>query len=389
MSRPTSTTVKRLFAISGNRCAFPDCPQELVTSNVVTGEICHIRAQRGGGPRFDPAQTEVDRHSFENLILLCPPHHTVVDQDVQAYPVAKLEQMKREHESLSSSQLALPDDQVVDLLLNINGTVVASLGQAGGQTAHSIVNMYGDAATQDPQHDRWSMERMLSVAMNSVTKGQAPAGYLEFVIQPSAQPCSSVSVGDLARAVRDARPDFAIGFPYSADEPVERQQTMGQTFVAKTTSIPGYVESWSAFRTGYFYLVRIPFEDTRGRAIREYQAGTYLNWLVAIATVGEFLVFASRFLAKIGFSGGFEYEVKFVGMKGRVLADEKFALHGGYRCDSTSVEVSGRADIGEVAKSPIKEGVCITRRLFEMFHWDNPDESVLRSWFEKALKRQL
>ena len=47
---PSTTTVKQLFAVSGNRCAFPDCTRTLVDVETGTGEICHIRGQSEGGP---------------------------------------------------------------------------------------------------------------------------------------------------------------------------------------------------------------------------------------------------------------------------------------------------------------------------------------------------
>ncbi len=40
-----------------------------------------------GGPRYDPNQTDDERHSFENLILLCSFHHDVVDNQAEMYSV--------------------------------------------------------------------------------------------------------------------------------------------------------------------------------------------------------------------------------------------------------------------------------------------------------------
>ena len=53
MARPTEKTIKRHFAVSGNRCAFPDCTATLVTGTTVTAEICHIV---GGNNPVDPHQ---------------------------------------------------------------------------------------------------------------------------------------------------------------------------------------------------------------------------------------------------------------------------------------------------------------------------------------------
>lgn len=95
----TLRTVKALFARSGNRCAFPGCSTPLVLeSDTVAGEVCHIKAQKAGGPRYDPHQTERQRSDAANLILLCANHHKQVDSDPVAYPAERLYAMKRESE---------------------------------------------------------------------------------------------------------------------------------------------------------------------------------------------------------------------------------------------------------------------------------------------------
>jgi len=75
-TRPTDATVKRLFARSGNRCAFPKCTVEIVKEATVVGEICHIKAARPDGPRYDASQTSAERHGYDNLIftLWDPPY---------------------------------------------------------------------------------------------------------------------------------------------------------------------------------------------------------------------------------------------------------------------------------------------------------------------------
>jgi hypothetical protein len=98
-SGPTLKTIKRLFALSGNRCAFPECPIELVHEGTTVGEICHIKAQKPDEPRYDPQQSDQERHSFENLILLCGTHHTVIDGDEEVYTVQRVTDMKRTHEA--------------------------------------------------------------------------------------------------------------------------------------------------------------------------------------------------------------------------------------------------------------------------------------------------
>ena len=113
MKSPLQKTVKRLFALSGNRCAFPNCDSPLVEeSGTVTGEIAHIKAGAENGPRFDPEQSDEERHSFENLMLLCARHHTVIDSEIDQYDVALLSGMKRTHEKKGIVEID-PKNQLV------------------------------------------------------------------------------------------------------------------------------------------------------------------------------------------------------------------------------------------------------------------------------------
>lgn len=94
---------KVLWARAHNQCAYPACLQELIEApdmvdgSTVLGEEAHIRAQSPGGARFDPGYAEVD--SYENLLLLCPTHHTLIDKDDGTrFTVAGLLKMKSDHE---------------------------------------------------------------------------------------------------------------------------------------------------------------------------------------------------------------------------------------------------------------------------------------------------
>lgn len=90
-----------LYARSDNRCAFPGCPMPLVEENdIVTGVVCHIKARRVGGPRYDSSQTDVERNDAANLILLCARHHKIVDDTPMEYTADRLFAIKKEHEML-------------------------------------------------------------------------------------------------------------------------------------------------------------------------------------------------------------------------------------------------------------------------------------------------
>jgi hypothetical protein len=98
----TQATLKKLFALSGNQCAFPDCTQNIIDkeSNMI-GEICHIEAAKQGGLRYNTVQTDKERAHYNNLILLCRNHHQVIDNpdNIDKYTVEALKEMKDNHEN--------------------------------------------------------------------------------------------------------------------------------------------------------------------------------------------------------------------------------------------------------------------------------------------------
>jgi hypothetical protein len=54
VSSPSLPTIKKLFAKSGDRCAFPECAVHVVEGNTIVADICHISAASALGPRYDP-----------------------------------------------------------------------------------------------------------------------------------------------------------------------------------------------------------------------------------------------------------------------------------------------------------------------------------------------
>ena len=96
----TDKTLKRLFGLSGNLCAFPNCDALLVNAkNALDSNICHIEAANEGGERYNPSMTDEARAEYANLILLCRQHHEETN-DVLKYTVSILKDMKQRHESL-------------------------------------------------------------------------------------------------------------------------------------------------------------------------------------------------------------------------------------------------------------------------------------------------
>lgn len=115
---PAIRTLKRLFALSNNQCAFPQCEAPIIeSSGTVTGIICHIKARKKKGPRYDDNQTEEERHSFENLVLMCARHSKQIDSEPARFTVETLHDIKALHERNGPIELSIEDGKRVDALL--------------------------------------------------------------------------------------------------------------------------------------------------------------------------------------------------------------------------------------------------------------------------------
>lgn len=95
---PKSETLRELFLRSGNLCAYPGCNKLMLSKSAkFVGQLCHIEAAEKGGERFNEKMTNEQRRAAANLMLMCYEHHTETN-DVNAFPISRLQQIKADHE---------------------------------------------------------------------------------------------------------------------------------------------------------------------------------------------------------------------------------------------------------------------------------------------------
>lgn len=121
----TQGTRSALFAFAGATCYFPGCDVPVIKfvndEPVINTEIAHIYGANDNSPRYDDSMTDDQRRAFENLILLCTPHHKWVDRlHPEDYPVEVLKEWKRERESTAGidniALSSLTEDHLIELI---------------------------------------------------------------------------------------------------------------------------------------------------------------------------------------------------------------------------------------------------------------------------------
>lgn len=109
---------RKLWARSGNRCAFSECRRELAIRPaggdvIVIGHAAHIIGASRLGPRGDTELPQRERDAYDNLIFLCNIHHQIVDAQPETYTPERLKAMKAAHEEWVRSRLGSGDELVI------------------------------------------------------------------------------------------------------------------------------------------------------------------------------------------------------------------------------------------------------------------------------------
>jgi len=91
-------TLKHLFALTGNQCAFPCCEHELFVDDLFVAQVCHIFPANEKWPRFNPNRTDEENRDFSNLLVLCYKHHKLVDNPDKPFTSNKMLEIKLTHE---------------------------------------------------------------------------------------------------------------------------------------------------------------------------------------------------------------------------------------------------------------------------------------------------
>ncbi|MDD4590351.1 MAG: HNH endonuclease signature motif containing protein [Parabacteroides sp.] len=104
----TDKARKLLWGKSGNRCAICRVSLSVKKSDsldeTLIGEECHIISKSKQGPRYKEKEN-FNYDSYENLVLLCRNHHSLIDKQCETYTTELVRKIKRNHEKWVSEKL--------------------------------------------------------------------------------------------------------------------------------------------------------------------------------------------------------------------------------------------------------------------------------------------
>lgn len=101
--------LKLLWGKAAGRCSI--CKENLILygETFTIGEMAHIIAKSSTGPRNQNISNHFIDNSYDNLILLCPNHHSEIDKNPENWGIDKLKNIKNEHENWVQEKLESGD----------------------------------------------------------------------------------------------------------------------------------------------------------------------------------------------------------------------------------------------------------------------------------------
>jgi len=160
--------VKKLWGLSAGRCAFPGCGAECIkflngSDPTILGEMAHIVAKMPNGPRGEEKGGD---DKYENLVLLCPTHHTEIDKSPKGtYTVEAILAWKAEHEQRIRASLDSPKyDNKLNLGLAIARLLLENRAiwkQYGPESEEAKSNLISSAA------EIWKLKKLETIVPNN------------------------------------------------------------------------------------------------------------------------------------------------------------------------------------------------------------------------------
>ena len=156
-----------------------------------------------------------------------------------------------------------------------------------------------------------------------------------------------------------------------------------------TTIGSGDVEGYRASRSGLFLWKRVFWEDTQSK--KGDKGRPLLSFISAIYSFTEILIFLSRFYEGIAPDASVRCMITLRGCKGRQLAamNPRIVLGHNYISHEDVISQEREVQVAQLRASHIAIAADMSKYLFHVFGWLNPDDTMIANWQQQLLKRQF
>jgi hypothetical protein len=187
-----------LWGTAAGRCQYAGCNRALYRDDWTKAEfnsayIAHIIADKPDGPRGDPILSPQLKADLGNLMLLCDPHHRLIDKiDVEGHPVELLRGMKKQHENRIALLTSLRDERASHVLLygarvgehdaplSFKQAVAAIIPQFRPAAERALELSLKNSSYSDAETVYWTLEREhLGRQFSAVVKPLLRAGEID------------------------------------------------------------------------------------------------------------------------------------------------------------------------------------------------------------------
>ena len=148
---------KILWTRAGNKCSM--CDDELTFEmetgkDIVIGEEAHIVSEKVNGPRH----REMENYDvYDNLVLLCPKHHTIVDKTYLEYSEERLKMIKDEHERKIKDRTS-STDPLINWIVYTNKNLKLNPITTGSELIDIVYGAeIGEFNNDEPRNRPWKL----------------------------------------------------------------------------------------------------------------------------------------------------------------------------------------------------------------------------------------
>lgn len=220
-----SITIKRLYAKSSNQCALPKCDAPIIINGIPVGEICHIRARRKNGPRYDPSLSTRDRDAYSNLLLLCRTCHKLIDSDPKRYTSELLAEIKQIHEATGNFEITPEIARDAVLLLGVRNNHQKTSAKASGKGIAIAVggNVHAPITVSQARSEHRHTSKYPT---NAIGADANMAGYVDYLFGLAVDYWKSIDTMTPGRLGKKIKRKFRLKTRTRNHLPVERFQEL-------------------------------------------------------------------------------------------------------------------------------------------------------------------